>query len=144
MRAMSNSETEEENEGRLVLRRKPLARIPRAVRIGPKIYFVLCQMTGRVKCGIAANPRARLADLQVGSPTVLQLIGEMSGDVSKEKAIHRKMARWRVHGEWFHYVPDVYDIIVEELTSHVEDRYHGLYVARTKLKGHLPQPFNPP
>jgi hypothetical protein len=132
MSAMLNSD-----DGTMIVR-KPLAR--REVRQGSKIYFILCQATGRVKCGVGADPRARLASLQAGSPTTLKLIAEIDGDGSKERLIHRRLDQWHIHGEWFHYVPEVCDVIVDEFTSHLKDLYLGLYAERTKLHGFLPAP----
>lgn len=110
------------------------ARTTRTKADSTKIYFVLCQATGRVKCGIAADPRARLAGLQTGSPTPLKLIAEIDGDGLREKWIHQRLARWHVHGEWFQYVPGVCDVIVDEVTSHLKNLYCGLYVERTSLQ----------
>jgi hypothetical protein len=113
------------SEGNTVNMRRLVERKPVEARNGRKIYFILCQATGRVKCGVGADPRARLADLQVGSPTPLKLIAEIDGDYSKEKLIHRRLDRWHIHGEWFHYVPEVCDIIVDEIANHLKDLYHG-------------------
>src|SRR5947209_5572963 len=101
--------------------RKLVERKPREAKHGSKIYFILCQATGRVKCGVASDPRARLAGLQVGSPTSLKLIAEIDGDGSKEKLIHRRLDRWHLHGEWFQYVPAVCDVIVDEIANHLKD-----------------------
>ncbi len=126
------------------LKRKPLARIPLRSRASRKIYFIHCKLTGRVKCGIAHSVLERLSMLQTGSPTILRLIASFDGDRSREKAIHTRLSRWRCHGEWFQYVDEVREIIIEETTAHVEDRFHGLYVARTKLRDSLPAPHTPP
>ncbi|MCK1568967.1 GIY-YIG nuclease family protein [Bradyrhizobium sp. 173] len=111
--------------GRSDRRRMLVARKPRDLRRGSKIYFILCQATGRVKCGVANDPRARLMGLQVGSPTPLKLIAEIDGDDAKEKLIHRRLDRWHIHGEWFHYVPEVCDIIVDEISSFFKELYLG-------------------
>ncbi|MCK1676620.1 GIY-YIG nuclease family protein [Bradyrhizobium sp. 150] len=100
---------------------------PREARQGSKIYFILCQATRRVKCGVATDPRGRLGEreLQVGSPTPLKVIAELDGNYSKENAIHRRLDRWHIHGEWFHYVPEVCDIIADEISSHLKALYRG-------------------
>lgn len=90
-----------------------------------KVYFILCQATGRVKCGVASDPRTRLASLQVGSPTPLKLVAEIDGSESKERLIHRRLERWHIHGEWFHYVPDVCDVIVDEISNYLKDLYQS-------------------
>lgn len=117
------------SESGSVVVRMPLARKP--LRQGSKIYFILCQATGRVKCGVAVDPRARLGDLQVGSPTPLKLIAEIDGDHRKENAIHHRLDRWHIHGEWFHFVPEVCEIIVHEVSLHLKALYLGENVVRT-------------
>jgi len=117
------------SEGGSVVVRIPVARKP--LRQGSKIYFILCQATGRVKCGVAVDPRARLGDLQVGSPTPLKLIAEIDGDHRKENAIHHRLDRWHIHGEWFHFVPEVCEIIVHEVSLHLKALYLGESVVRT-------------
>lgn len=117
---------------------------PNGREVRTKIYFILCRTTGRVKCGIALWPRKRLANLQVGSPTPLELIAELDGNQRREKAIHRRLGTRLFHGEWFRYDAFVRDIMIEELTACIKDREHGLYVAREELNGRLPQPYFPP
>jgi hypothetical protein len=120
------------NSGRADRRRvRLLARKPRDLSRGSKIYFILCQTTGRVKCGVASDPRARLGDLQVGSPTPLKLVAELDGDQAKENAVHRRLAQWHIHGEWFHYVPEVCEVIVDEISKHLKDLYLGKTIVRT-------------
>lgn len=116
-------------EGGSVVVSMPVARKP--LRHGSKIYFILCQATGRVKCGVAVDPRARLGELQVGSPTPLKLIAEIDGDHRRENAIHDRLDRWHIHGEWFHFVPEVCEIIVHEVSLHLKALYLGESVVRT-------------
>ncbi|WP_245286369.1 GIY-YIG nuclease family protein [Bradyrhizobium sp. WSM1417] len=124
-------------------RRVPVARKPRDLSRGSKIYFILCQATGRVKCGVANDPRARLSGLQVGSPTPLKLIAEIDGDDAKEKLIHRRLDPWHIHGEWFHYVPDVCGIIVDEISSFFKRLYLGDDIVRTFAADGIPQHTRP-
>ena len=114
-----------------VIMRKPVERKPLKTRHGSKIYFILCQTTGRVKCGVASDTRARLASLQTGSPTPLKLIAEIDGDDAKEKIIHRRLDRWHIHGEWFSYVPEVCALIVDEISSYFKGLYLGDCIVRT-------------
>lgn len=118
------------SEGGAVVVRMPVARKQRDARQGPKIYFILCQVTGRVKCGVANDPRSRLGELQVGSPTPLKLIAEIDGDHRKENAIHDRLDRWHIHGEWFHFVPEVCEIMVHEVSLHLKALYLGESVVR--------------
>jgi hypothetical protein len=122
--SMLNSDNDSASSARKLVERKP--------RAGQrsKVYFILCKATGRVKCGVAHDPRARLANLQVGSPTPLKLIAEIDGGDAKEQLIHRRLERWHIHGEWFHYVPDVCDVIVDEIANYLKDLYHCEYLMR--------------
>lgn len=55
------------------------------------------------KIGIARNPAIRLAELQVGSPYLLELVGSMLTNevVSWEQDLHARYKEQRVRGEWF-------------------------------------------
>lgn len=67
---------------------------------GLRVYFIQAA-TGQIKIGIAANPAARLRDLQVGSPVALSLLCECEGGRPQEREYHRRFAAHRLHGEWF-------------------------------------------
>lgn len=72
------------------------------------VYFVRAEVTGLVKIGFTqGDPAARMADLQVGSPVRLTLLGAVPGDRSDEQALHRRFAHARSHGEWFYPCPDL-------------------------------------
>lgn len=75
------------------------------------IYFVQGITGGPVKIGYAANVRARLADLQCGSPVRLRLLKVIDGGVPEEQALHRRFAADRLHGEWFRPTPEMRDLI---------------------------------
>jgi hypothetical protein len=64
-----------------------------------RIYFI--RGGDLVKIGVTDDVRQRLRQLQVGSPTKLELIGEMPGDENYERALHRAFAGLAEHGEWF-------------------------------------------
>jgi hypothetical protein len=63
------------------------------------VYFV--QADEAIKIGYSASPEMRLADLQIGSHQVLELIGIMEGTVKTEHAIHEQFDHLRIRGEWF-------------------------------------------
>jgi len=62
------------------------------------------------KFGFSRNVDARLPALQIGSPIKLYLIGHIQGDVALERKIHRALADYHSHGEWFMRGPDVLDL----------------------------------
>jgi hypothetical protein len=59
-----------------------------------------------VKVGRSAgHPMARLRDLQTGNPRRLTLVAYTS--TLTERQAHRRLARWRVAGEWFRPAPQL-------------------------------------
>jgi hypothetical protein len=82
-----------------------------------QVYFVFCETTQRIKCGLAANPVGRLRELQVGSPTRLRLLGSVGGGLQRERRLHRLLAAHHVHGEWFYYNAAVRAALLSEEAS---------------------------
>lgn len=93
-----------------------LARPTRPTPAPRQIYFIQSVGGGPIKIGVSDDPRRRLADLQVGSPAVLRLIGTAAGDQRREAALHRRLAEHRLHGEWFTDAPEVFAAIAEVLS----------------------------
>lgn len=80
------------------------------MKIEGYVYFIQgSNEEGLIKIGWAKDPIKRLADLQTACPIPLTLLGAKPGDVTDEKALHRKLAFARFHGEWFAPVPEVLD-----------------------------------
>jgi len=75
------------------------------------VYFIQCEVTGRIKIGRAKNPRRRLSEVQTGSPTKLRLVGTIPGGRSEELELHAKFTGARLHGEWFIPTSDLLDHI---------------------------------
>jgi hypothetical protein len=66
------------------------------------VYFIQDAATKDIKIGFCLkNPEKRLADLQTGNSNPLRLVGHVLGSEMHEKWLHRRFARFRVHGEWF-------------------------------------------
>jgi Meiotically up-regulated gene 113 len=65
------------------------------------VYFVKAEKIGLVKIGVAKNVRARLSELQVGSPDRLLLLGFIQGDEATERRLHALFREKHVIGEWF-------------------------------------------
>lgn len=61
-----------------------------------------------VKIGYAAQPRKRLADLQIGCPLALVLRWAFPAESAThvERALHKRFVRQRIRGEWFDLGPD--------------------------------------
>lgn len=66
-----------------------------------RTYFVLNKDAGAVKIGTSDFPQERLAQLQTGSPSELELILTIDSDVEEE--LHRRFSDHRIRGEWFRF-----------------------------------------
>lgn len=68
------------------------------------IYFIRGVTTGLTKIGYTRNPETalrRFANLQIGSPDRLMLVGLIEGHPSIERELHDHFHTRRRHGEWF-------------------------------------------
>lgn len=65
------------------------------------IYFIRDPLSRRVKIGLSDDPWKRLAYIQIGCPSDLELAGVEPGEEAREKALHQQFAAYRVRGEWF-------------------------------------------
>lgn len=66
------------------------------------IYFAQAEIGGPVKIGHTTRLDPRFTELQIGSPLRLHIIGIIEpGGPSEEARLHRRLARDRMHGEWF-------------------------------------------
>ena len=64
------------------------------------IYFVMGDMSGLVKIGIANDLPSRLSQMRTGSGEPLSLLGWCAGNREYEKYLHDKFRSIRLHGEW--------------------------------------------
>lgn len=101
------------------------------------VYFIRCG--DHLKIGYAKNPKQRLADLQVGSPLDLTLLGAVKCDDAPgvEFALHRAFAQYRVRGEWFECVPAVeatVDAILNGRSSLIDAITHSEESARDTVE----------
>ncbi len=62
-----------------------------------------------VKIGITnGSPSERLADIATGCPVKPYLVAyDPRAGLDDEQHLHRRLANWRSHREWFHYSGDV-------------------------------------
>lgn len=73
------------------------------------VYFVEC--SGRIKIGFTRNVDGRLKTLSTGAPDVLNLLASVDGSRNFEQAIHAKLAKHRIKGEWFSDCQKVRDLM---------------------------------
>ncbi len=87
------------------------------------IYFIQAEGVGHIKIGFTdgIGAEGRLAELQVGSPVRLNLLGTLPGDKSTEMDLHRRFSFAHLHGEWFKSCPELLDF----LGPRVEDSRQG-------------------
>jgi hypothetical protein len=76
------------------------------------VYAIRCTHTQRIKIGWTKHETGerRRQTMQGGSPTVLELLGQMPGTVADEQAMLRLLHRYRLHGEWFKACDEVHDV----------------------------------
>lgn len=86
------------------------------------VYFVQGRDGGPIKIGSAIDVSLRIAELQVGSPVILVLLGELPlAGVEMERELHRELRDYRLHGEWFRDC-DVVRRIIEKLLDEQWER----------------------
>jgi Meiotically up-regulated gene 113 len=81
------------------------------------VYFVKASRKGpMVKIGKAIDVGRRLAELQTGCPDPLVLLGSIKCRSEKhamhiESVAHRRFKKYRAHGEWFHFAPELREFV---------------------------------
>lgn len=81
------------------------------------VYFIESEGSSLVKIGYSISPEKRLKELQTSSPETLVMLGTIPGGKSKEIELHKKFAKHRERGEWFHKVPELAKFIERETTK---------------------------
>jgi hypothetical protein len=71
------------------------------------IYFIQAGEGGPIKIGFSVDPVARLSKVQSDNAAPCRLLGVMPGDEPEEGALHSKLAKHRIRGEWFAASADV-------------------------------------
>jgi hypothetical protein len=66
------------------------------------VYFIRNACADEIKVGHSRDPQKRLADLQVGCSSKLELIGVIAADRDIEPIVHRQFYEGRIRGEWFY------------------------------------------
>lgn len=111
----------------IVLGPRDLRSLVRAAPIQGSFVYVVQGAPGFVKIGVTADPRARLANLQTGSPYHLEFVaiaatrGDSGYDI--EAAAHLALELHRASGEWFRISPRA---AVEELARAAQRLGHPL------------------
>jgi hypothetical protein len=67
------------------------------------IYFILSPEQKAFKVGVALTPGMRRSILQIGNPQKLKIDFCIKGTQRKESEIHKKLAKYKIRGEWDEY-----------------------------------------
>jgi hypothetical protein len=70
----------------------------------PMVYFI-GGPDGPIKIGMSCNPKARCANMQVGTPGDVQILATTPGNRRLEKAYHERFGFAHLRGEWFERHP---------------------------------------
>lgn len=87
---------------------------------GAMIYFIQARQTGLIKIGVVRDERAlvnRVATLKAEGADTLSLLGTRCGDHTAERELHKRLAQYCHHGEWFKPAPEVLDYIWRNTTD---------------------------
>lgn len=95
--------------------------IRKAVPREPVVYFIVSRQLNLVKIGTTTDVDRRIATMQTGSPSRLELLGTILGDAETESYLHIMFAEYRAHGEWFHYSEEIQGYIDHECNRQLED-----------------------
>lgn len=88
--------------GEMLARQYGAPRRPKAKQDTRSVYFIQAVSGGLIKIGVAADPVARLAEIQRMCPVPLRILSVLPGvGQPGEAALHRRFAAARRHGEWF-------------------------------------------
>lgn len=70
-------------------------------------YFIKSEDDKAVKIGRSGNVGLRFSSLQASSPQRLVLVGMIPEKGNMEYRLHRRLSKYRMHGEWFRVDGDV-------------------------------------
>jgi hypothetical protein len=83
-----------------------------------RVYFVKpVSFDGPIKIGISNNPELRISRMQDLSPFRLEIIGSVPGTWRDEQFLHKELAEYRSHGEWFEPSRKVIDKVKSVLST---------------------------
>jgi hypothetical protein len=65
------------------------------------VYFVQVGSRGDIKIGYSTNIMKRMNSLSSSMPENIKLLGYITGDLNREKELHKMFRILNVKGEWF-------------------------------------------
>lgn len=77
------------------------------------IYFIVTGEDAAMKIGFTkGDPTIRIAALQTGCPTEIELLGYLPGSLHDERALHRRCSESRIRGEWYRIEGEAYHAMI--------------------------------
>jgi hypothetical protein len=106
-----------------------------------RVYFLLASTAHwqRIKIGRAKDVEARIAALQIGSPTPLRLLGSLEASslqhaVHIEGSLHRIFDAYHVDGEWFTAAQPLREYITAICSGNIEAARVAMEWAERQMK----------
>lgn len=76
------------------------------------VYIIQGRATGLIKIGwTSGDPNKRVANLQCGSPDILDFLVCFPAPRTKEGELHERFWQHRRHGEWFTPSPEILSFV---------------------------------
>ena len=99
------------------------------------VYFLQVTPDGPIKIGFTTgNVAVRIKALQQASPYELRWIGSFKGKVTDERNAHKRLAKFRLRGEWFHPTQEVRDFVKEKCPDFsVQSTLDALFFGKERL-----------
>lgn len=73
------------------------------------LYLMQSGDCGPIKIGVAYDVAARRSQLQSGNPDPIYVRFALSAMGHRESEMHQRLSAFRISGEWFEPVPEVFD-----------------------------------
>ena len=84
-------------------------------------YVIYNHTNSCIKVGYTNNLTQRFSNIQNGNSEKLSVILTFQGGLSTEKALHSKLRRYRIRGEWFAYNNEVLFILKKFLDEQLAE-----------------------
>src|SRR5690606_777208 len=98
----------------------PAGRVRRGVVM--PVYFIQAGEDGPVKIGWAADPVARLGELQVGNHLELRIIRTIDGPPIAERVLHDYFGHRRIRGEWFSFDQEMLEVELSTVARELREK----------------------
>lgn len=73
------------------------------------LYLMQMGDAGPVKIGVASDVESRRRGLQTASPYPIRIRYTLPGRAGRERELHRRFGYFRLEGEWFEPIPEIFE-----------------------------------